>query len=154
MDVDAEAERRVLAQLERLRDRLAKPSSKVAPATDWAAARARVGTRRGRLIDAIAEGVLTLHDARGKLAACDADLARIDAEERADVRPTEAQTAAKLAEVSRVHEAWGRLTADERRSVVRELADKVTISRREVPRWTRDAWELSIRWKTCPSRCA
>lgn len=154
VDVDVEAERRVLEQLERLRDRLSRPSQRAVPVTDWAAARARVLTRRGRLVEAIAEGVLTLRDARVKLAECDAELARIEADERADVRPTEAQTAAKLAEVSRVREAWGRLTYDERRAVIRELTDRITISRKDAPRWTRDAWDLTMEWKTCTSRCA
>lgn len=153
-DVDVEAERRVLEQLERLRDRLSRPSRKAAPVTDWAAARARVLTRRGRLVEAIAEGVLTLRDARVKLAECDAELARIEADERADARPTEVQTAAKLAEVSRVREAWGRLTYDERRAVIRDLTDRITISRKDAPRWTRDAWDLTMEWKTCTSRCA
>lgn len=152
-EVDPEAERRVLARLDELRETLATPVRKAAKGTDWTAARAKVLSARARVVDAIADGVMSHAAAREKIAECDASLARIEAEERAVVRPSPESRVRKLAEVDRVRHAWAMMSVSERRDVVRILTAKITISPKPGPRWSRAGWDLEMEWEPCAKRC-
>lgn len=148
--VDRRVEELLLDRLEELKDELAKPPSTPRVGPDFAAELASVERKRGRLVDAIADGALTIEAARGKLAALEEQerlaKGRHAAHQAAQRAKRPEVRVSKLADIERVQEAWGKLTPEERRAVLRIHVSRAELASTAERRWQRDAWDLRLTW--------
>jgi DNA invertase Pin-like site-specific DNA recombinase len=149
-DADAAVGAAVLEHLVALAADLAKPP-KAAPgpkAVDWVGERARLLKRRERLVDAVAEGVMSGADARAKMESNADAIDELDRKRAAaEVPAPKVDRGALLSQVDQIRKAWGGMTVGERREVVRMLADRVALHAVPAKRWTRGAWTLGIDWR-------
>jgi DNA invertase Pin-like site-specific DNA recombinase len=145
---DSEIERATLARLIELRDILAAAPEPTPEAPDFESKRASIAARRKRLVQAVAAGKLGLDDIDAPIAELDAELAAVEvaaAEHAARVTTdtVEARRAA-LGFVDVVSKAWKGLIAEERRSVIAVLAERIVMTAdREVHVTWRDASGLT-----------
>jgi len=151
--IDESAGAAALERVEGLASLLATPTRatpKSAP--DFAAQRARLDARLARLVEAIANGVLSLDDARGRRAELEAERRAIgsrEAEHGAATAslPAEVRRAA-LADVATIRRAWPALKPGERRRIIGVLAERATIARNApARRWERTGHALSVAWR-------
>lgn len=149
-DVDAEVARLTLERLESLADLLAKPPASRAPTktTNFEAERAKIMARRSRLVDAIADGILSADLAREKLATIEKALAKLEERRAVELMASAppVDRSALLRQVKHVRLAWEKLSVGERRDVVRQLAERVEVMSTAAKKWARGAWSLEITW--------
>jgi DNA invertase Pin-like site-specific DNA recombinase len=145
---DAEIERATLVRLIELRDILAADPEPTPDAPDFEAKRASIAARRKRLVQAVAAGKLGLDDIDAPIAELDEELAAVEvaAAEHAARTTTDTVEArrAALGFVDVVSKAWKGLIAEERRSVIAVLAERIVMTaEREVHVTWRDASGLT-----------
>lgn len=133
----------VVERLALLKDELANPSPaskrKPARAEDFEAKRAALRKRRERHLEAHAADLMTLDELRAALAKVDAGLAKIDAEETAQERPSPLEDPkvqrALLGQLRELERAFLHSTPQEQRSIVNLLAASVAIASGKEPRF-------------------
>lgn len=128
----------VLERLAELREELAgSPPEAEAPAVDFAERRAKLQRRRDRYIEAFADESMTRDDLRAAMARLDAERLRLDAEERAQRRPSALASPVvrreALREVGVLERAWKAAGGAGRRELVAQLALAVRIETGKAP---------------------
>ena len=149
---DAKIEIEVPTHLALLSKRLAKASPvRQEAAPDFAAARARLLAKRGRLVAAVADGAMPLDQVRPLRETIDADLAKVDREAAAyAARPRAVSRAECLAKVDEITARWEVAGLAERREIVRILTERITLRRKaEAKKWERGSTEVFAVWKKC-----
>lgn len=147
-DVDDEVSEAVVDRLEQLALALARPPkrSPPRPQIDRSAERAKLAARLGRLVDAVAEGVLTGATAKEKIGTIEAAIRRIDDIQLVE-EPPPVNRSTMLVQVKALRRSWARLGIPERRAALRLLAEKIEIESTTKRRWKRGAWRLRITWR-------
>lgn len=148
--VEAAAAPMVLARLVELREDIAREPARIAPVptTSIDAKLATLRARRGRLVDALAKGAITVDELSERTAVIDRETLRLEAQKASLVRPDALESPAlrrsMLREVAAVERVWKAANGKGRRQIVNLLAFAVRLeaSKEPVPVW-RSASELA-----------
>jgi DNA invertase Pin-like site-specific DNA recombinase len=136
--IEAIAEPRIVERLEQLRDDLSRPApASVVPisAASIATRRKQIEQKRERLIEQYTEGDIARDAYKAKLAKLDAELLRLEGEERAGRRDPLADPGARLAAlraVDTIRAAWSKAKPEDKRFIVRQLAEEARLDGRNV----------------------
>ncbi len=132
--VEAQAEPLIVARLEELREELAREpkTEPTAAASDLPERRARLQRKREKCHEMYSDAMMTRDELRAAMAKLDAQATRLDAEEDAARRPTplagKDARRAMLRQVRAIAEAWEEATAEEKRTIVGQLAHVVQLA--------------------------
>lgn len=152
--VDEQLDSEVLARVEELAEILSRPPRALAATTkkkvDHNAERERLIKKQERLIDAIGDGTIERSMAKKKLLEIENELEEVEQKRVADAAPLAlpaVDRSALLSQVKVIRSGWGRLTAEEKRPLLKMLIDRIEIHSVPAKKWTRGAWTLKIMWR-------
>jgi hypothetical protein len=111
-----------------------------APATDYAAKRAKLAAKRERVLESFDDGDISRDEKRVKVAKIDEAQRRLDAAEAAEAKPSALASAEVRRDVLRslavLAKSWKRASADVRRAIVHDLATAAHVAPNAALRFT------------------
>lgn len=152
--VDAQLDAEVLAHVEELAEILSRPPRALAPTTkkkvDHNAERERLIRKQERLIDAIGDGTIERSMAKKKMLEIENELEEVEQKRFADAVPMTLPAVDRtelLGQVKMIRSGWARLTASEKRPLLKMLIDRIELHSVPAKKWTRGAWKLHVLWR-------
>lgn len=148
--VDEQIDTQVLERVEQLAEILARPAHVSQPTkkkVDHDAERERLIKKQERLIDAIGDGTIERSMAKKKFAEIEEELEGVERKRAAPVAVPVTDRGALLGQMKVIRGGWSRLTAEEKRPILKTLIDRIDVRSVPAKRWTRGAWTLNISWR-------
>lgn len=143
-EVDAHVDAEAVARLELLVERLSRPAKAKTKVVNVASEKARLAKKRARIVDALADDTITKDDARRKLDEIAAQVAELDARLAETVPEDRGE---RLREMTELRRAWSSATVEEKRRILRMLAERFELASTRTKKWQRGAWSMAVSWR-------